>query len=363
MVAEVTDDMSDPTPALTVARALAEFETRFSDLVDAGLRSSASLEMHRLHVGYLVQHFGGDQPLALINTAALEAWAACEGAGRRGRRVSNGTLRKRAATLRLAMTLAHRRGHLERVPPFPELEHRYTPRRRHLRSPAELVRLLEALPLERAEWVVVAVFSGMHPSDVDRLSAYDECDPFSRPPWWIIRNTKNRRDPLRAVMPAPAAEFLREIFKRRRLEPGDPVVRPWPKDLRCRHLRDVGERLGFGPLRASDLRRTCGTWAVHQLRSITKGIQDYLGHGSSDMCSRVYAHALPPALGEVAAALSRMVRGRRLPPLSSSPRVVRGKRKTPVGATNADEGGNRAGGTNPGGSERADCTIRRSGNA
>lgn len=293
--------------------------------------------MHREHIGWLLEYFGADQPLAEIDRAALEAWAQCEGRGRRGRPVSNGTLRKRAATLRLAMRLAHRRGELATVPMFPELEHRYRPRRRHLRSPAELTLLLQALPRARAEWVVVAVFSGQHPSDIDRMTAFVDADPFSRSPWWTIRNTKNRRDDLRAVMPAPAAEVLRAIFKRDGLKHGDPIVKPWPKNSRCSTLRRVGESLGLGPLTATDLRRTCGTWAVHELRSITKGVQSYLGHSSSDMCSRVYAHALPPALGEVAAALSRMARGLRLSPKSSSPRVVRGKRKTSVAAETATE--------------------------
>lgn len=306
----------------SLAKALVALRERFRELVAAGLRSPATLAMHDEHAGWLLAYFGDKHPLAEIDEAALEAWAQDERAGRRMREVSNGTLRKRAATLRLALKLARRRNWISRVPEFPELAHRYRPRRWHLRSADEYNALVAELPLERAEWVALATFSGQHPADVDRMRYGVDADPFGRTPWMLIRNTKNRRtEGQLVVMPTPLARVLRRRVERVGLRWGEPLVQAWSKDARCKQLRDAGVRAGIRDrVTATALRHTCGTWAAAKLRTLTVGLKDWMGHSSFEMLSRVYAHALPPALREVAAALGAMARETRRPPKGSARR-------------------------------------------
>lgn len=330
--------MHHSTPsAPTVGDALAAFETRFRDLVAAGVRSEATLGMHREHIRFLTDHLDVRAPLASVGAEVLESLARVEAQGRRGRRISGGTLRKRLCTLRGALALARRRGWLERVPEFPDVPYRYRPTVAHLRSRDELDRLCAALPLERAEWVYVAVFTGQHPADVNRMRAYLDADPFAEVPWALVRNTKNR-DPIggKTVMAEPLACVLRARFERERLAPGAPVVVPWAKDERCRMLRAASERLGLMRIQARALRHTTASWAAEELGTITPGLQHFLRHRSLEMAQRVYVHALRPAGEDIARALSAA--WRRKPPKRSAVGNGAHQRNAPDGEQNTGGG-------------------------
>jgi len=318
--------MNEPTPPITddvprVEHAFALLVERMRDLIAAGVRSEATLCMHREHIRFLSEHLDVRTPLAAVDAKVLESLAHVEAQGRREsrsgerRRISGGTLRKRLCTLRLALQLSRRRGWIERVPEFPDVAYRYRPRRNHLRSWGEFERLASALPLERREWIYVATFTAQHPRDVELMRAYDDADPFASPPWMILCNRKNRRDDgVKVEMPAPLAEVLRARFERERLAPGAPLVEPWDKDERCRVLRATAERLQLPHTTAMALRRTSASWAAHELGTITRGLQEWLGHNSLEMLQRVYARALEPGLQDVAAALTAAARR---PPKSS----------------------------------------------
>jgi integrase len=335
---------------ITFAQLLAALELEIEHLVRAQLRSPATLAMHRLHIRYLCDVIAPTTPIAEIDERAVNCVAVQEARGRRltsdgsTRATVPGTVAKRVCTLRLALELARRRGWITRVPAFPRFHGVRRPRREFLRNPQELAKLCAALPLDRADWVYVALFTGQHPSDVHRMRAYDDADPFAKVPWFRLRNTKNRRPEVLAVMPDPLAERLRAVFNRRELAPGDPIVVTWEKDNRSRTLRLVGRRLGLLLRRATDLRHTAGSWAAHELGTLTVGLKDFLGHSSFEMLSRTYAHALPPALGDVAAALTRAAGAHKVSPgaggrarVSSSGRGGR-KKKTPTAAGNSRRG-------------------------
>lgn len=293
----------------------AAFLERFAELVEGGTRSAATLEMHRENCALLSHHLNGSTALADLDAAVIHSVARNEKRGRRfdqqgnQRPITNGTLQKRLSTLRAALELARRAGWIAAVPEFPDVPHRYRPVIAYLRNPEELARLCAALPLERAEWVYVAVFTGQHASDVNRLRAFDDADPFAAAPWILIRNTKNR-DPAgaRVVMATPLVEILRARFEREQLRPGDPLVEPWEKNARLKLLRRVCARLGLMKITANALRHTCASWAAHELGQITPGLQHFLRHRSLEMLQRVYVHALRPRHDDIAAALSAFAR-------------------------------------------------------
>jgi integrase len=280
-----------------------------------------------------------------IDAGVISSLAHDEQRGRGGRGISGGTLRKRLSTLRGAFESAKRRGWIERVPAFPAIEHRYRPGRDFLRSFHQLEALAMSLPLDRAEWVWFTALTGMHPGDVNGARAFVDVDPFASPPWFVAKNTKNRRDGQRVVMPAPLAKLLRERFERESVRPGDPVVVPWEKDSRCKALQLRGRRLKLGRVRATTLRHTFATWAVDEIGTIPRALMDWLGHGSLEMLERVYSHSLRPRFREIAEAVSRKVpRSPRLPPRRASiSGDGAGERKAPDGAANTVEGGDQTG--------------------
>jgi integrase len=119
----------------------------------------------------------------------------------------------------------------------------------------------------------------------------------------LIRNTKNKRVPVRVRLPGPLVEVLKEMFRRDRPRPEDHLVQPWPSrkttlPLHCR-------RLGLPELNAIDLRHTGLSWAARK-RGITPALMKFAGHSSPTMMARHYAHALPPELEEVTVDLESM---------------------------------------------------------
>ncbi len=306
-----------PEPPKNLQDAIDAFLVDLERRVRQGLRSGATLVMHRAQAGYITQIVGATTPIAEVTAHLIDSWAVRALEGMQGRPISGHTLTKYACTFRLVLQAAHRCGWIAQVPTFGRIEGRYRPRRQHLRDFAEMQRLCDSLPLDRADWVWVSVFTGQHPGDIDRMKAFIDCDPFASPPWMILRNTKNRAPGVVVEMPRPLAARLRERFTRLDLQPGQAVVPFWDKDARSKMLRHRAAKLGIDACRASDLRRTCGSWAAHELGGLTVGLRDWMGHQSMKMLSLVYARALPPGFRDVAKALSAAAGSRRRRPRRS----------------------------------------------
>jgi len=162
---------------------------------------------------------------------------------------------------------------------------------------------MDQLPPDRREYFALLVWTWQHPSDVERMIRKD-IDPLAAPPWVIVRNTKNRRPPIKVVAPAELARVFREKFIREgtgRLE--DRLVKPWP--ARVRTLPAICERLGLPRITATAARHTGISWAIRHL-GITPAVMAWSGHSSPKMIASVYGHAMPAQLADVAGALDSM---------------------------------------------------------
>jgi integrase len=324
-------DDDDTEPPKTLQDAIDAFLRDLERRARQGLRSGATLVMHRAQARYIAQIVGATRPVAELTAQVIDSWSVRALEGMQGRPISGHTLTKYACTFRQVLQAAHRCGWIDKVPAFGKIEGRYRPRRQHLRDFEELQQLCATLPDDRADWVWLAVFTGQHPADIERMKAYTDCDPCADPPWVILRNTKNRTPGVVVEMPAPLAERLRERFTRLDLQPGQAVVPSWQKDNRSKLLRHRAAKLGIEACRASDLRRTCGSWAAHELGGLTIGLRDWMGHQSMKMLSLVYARALPPGYRDVAKALTAAAgkRRQRPPALPAFSEPVATKRRPP----------------------------------
>jgi len=279
-----------------VDSALSAFLEHFGARVARGGRSEATLGMHRAHAEIIRRSIPPGLRLVSLSVDHVEQLV--------DPAISGGTIRKRLSTLWGALELAHRRGHLQALPARPEVDYVYRPTEAHLKSVDELRQLCAELPPSRAEWVTVAVYTGMHASDVDAWRAWIDADPFAG--WMMLFNRKNRRAAgVRVKMPAELGEVLRRRFEGDRLRPGQPVVRAWPAGTRGHQLADAAQRAGLGHINATALRHTCGTWLVRRL-GITPAAAKWMGHSSTTMLERVYAHALPVQLEQLTAELDSM---------------------------------------------------------
>jgi integrase len=281
-----------PNAARTVDDALARYLERFERRVATGARSAATLTMHRAHAELIRRALPAGVQLLDVR-GHLEQLAGAD--------VSGGTVRKRLSTLFGALDLAHRRGELAELPPRPEVDYRYVPGQAHLRTFAEYRALLSQLPPRRRPWVAAGVLTGMHASCLDGWRAYVDADPFEG--WMVLRNTKNRRTGLRVRMPRELARHLKIVFIG--LDAGDRIFPAWSHSARWRTLAAASRRAGLERLNPTALRHTCGTWLVRRV-GITPASARWMGHRSTTMMERVYAHALPLQLLELTAELDSM---------------------------------------------------------
>ena len=335
------DDQATLAQAPTLRDALDLHGEYFARRVAAGGRSPATLAMHQEHAKLLLRVLPPSLELAAINDTHVDQ--VVEAAGD----VSGATIRKRLSTLYGALGRARRRGLLRELPLRPEVDYRYVPTTSHLRDLVELRRLCAQLPASRAEWVTAAVYTGMHAGDLNLWRAWLDCDPFER--WMVLYNRKNRAIPIRVRMPLELARVLRARFASVGLQPGQPALRTWDHGTRGHQLRAAAAAAGVDAPNATALRHTCGTWIVRR-NGITPAAARWLGHRSTSMLERVYAHALPLQLEELTAELDSMevegARARRPPRKASRKRVGNPPRSTversgPGGADNTAGPGKR----------------------
>jgi len=276
--------------------------------VKAGVRSPATLAMQRKHVKYLLERLPARTPLEQLTPRRLARVLELEGEGRK-RRLSACTLRKRASTLRQALTLA--RG---RRPRLPEIPYRYEPRAEHLEDFASYRRLRDALLPHRRLWFVVAAWTGQRLIDVEGM-VREDLDLAGGAV--LIRSTKTRR-PARRFHAAP--ELLRELADHwRQLRPGQKLLPAWPNV--ARDLARKSLRLGLPRITPQRLRHTFFTWYV-AANGFTPELLELGGWKDLTIPARVYAHAAPKRLRQQIERTHRMVVRRRC-----SPKISRASEK------------------------------------
>jgi len=300
-----------PTQPVTLSEALDQLLEVTAQRVADDVRAPATLDMQRAHRRWLERELGASTPLDQVDELALEALASRRRPPRPahagGRRAwGPATLRKRLSTLRAALELQHRRRRIARVPAFPKVLVRRAPPVAILESVAQAQAIFVELPLHRAEWFWLALWTGQHASDVERMTWADVslqgrgCSAATM----LIRNWKNRRrEGLRVRMPAPLATVLTAKWEREAPRMLDPIVRPWPS--RKTTLPNACRRAGAPIVNATALRHTCLSWVVRHI-GITPAACAFAGHASPEQMARRYAHALPPQANEVIEALNSM---------------------------------------------------------
>jgi integrase len=298
------------TTTVTLSEALDELLEVTRQRVEDDVRAPATLEMQRAHGRWWLAQLG-DRRLEEVDELVLEALATLRRPPRAahagGRRVwGPATLRKRLSTLRAALELQHRRRRLARVPAFPRVLVGRPPVVAILETFAQAEAIFLELPRHRAEWFWLALWTGQHASDVERM-IWSEVTLQGRGrsgSTMLIRNWKNRRrEGLRVPMPAPLATVLCGKWERERPRMTDPIVRPWPS--RKTTLPNACRRAGTPIVNATALRHTCLSWVVRRI-GITPAACAFAGHSSPEMMARKYAHHLPPQALEVIEALNSM---------------------------------------------------------
>jgi len=304
------------SPAVTLRRALETLLEHTTCRVRAGVRSQHTLAMQEKHAAWMLAQLVpgavvdgeadelvrlADLQVAALTTPMLvrlvEHWQRAGGAGGRGLALK--TVAKRKSTLRRALHVLVERGELERVPQMPEIGlPPFRARVRVLRTHADLLRLMRALPPRRAEWVAVALWTCQRPGDTERM-CWSDVDLRATPPTMTIRSTKTRRpDGIRVKVPGPLVSVL--LARRARLETegrppvgADLLVDPWPGVSKVLPITCV--RLGLPPMSAMDLRHTGISWMVRRT-GLTRAAQEWGGWSDFNMLSKHYAHALPAQL-------------------------------------------------------------------
>lgn len=303
-------NLPQPTTTVTLSEALAELFEVTEQRVADDVRAPATLEMQRAHGRWLERQLGASTPIGQVDELALDQLVArrpprpAHAGGRR--QWGPATLRKRLSTLRAALELQHRRRRIARLPAFPKVLVKRPPAVAILETHAQAQALFDALPLHRAEWFWLALWTGQHASDVERMTWSDVSlqGPGCSAATMLIRNWKNRRrEGLRVLMPAPLATVLRAKWEREAPRMLDPIVRPWPS--RKTTLPAACRRAGVPIVNATALRHTCLSWVVRHI-GITPAACAFAGHSSPEQMARRYAHALPPQANEVIRALESM---------------------------------------------------------
>jgi len=287
---------SSPTLAEAFSDLISQTEQRAADHV----RSPETVEMQEAHARYWARELGADKPIDQIDEVTLEQIAARpRKPPKHAARVAGPeTLRKRMSTLRAALRLQCRRRRLARVPEFPPILAPRPPIPEVLHTYAEAMRLYESLPLHRARWYWLAVWTGQRASDVERMT-WSDVDLVAKT--MLIRSTKTRKpDGIRVRIPAPLFEVLAEMHAETHPRPTDHLVKPWPSRKTTLPLHC--QRCGLPRLNATALRHTNLSW-IASVAGITPALCKWSGHSSTRHLERTYAHALPAQLRELTEAL------------------------------------------------------------
>lgn len=252
--------------------------------------SVKTLEMHQMHAGYLINGVPGEPHSArfgnidvrTIDYPRIRAWMQQE----RKRGLAWETIKKRLATLKLAMLEAVARRELDRLPQWPEIRTDTRPKTAFW-TRDQLQAALETIEDENfAIWVTNGWWGGMHCSDLDRFR-WQDIDLGRK--FWIRRNTKTKVPPIELPLPDGWLASLCERNERQAPHKRDLVAGVRfgiPND----YLKRVARRAGIPEISTIGLRHSCET---HLEEKGTSGLfqQTWLGLTSERMLKRHYRHA------------------------------------------------------------------------
>lgn len=305
--------------------------------------------MQQQHVRYILDRLPGTLPVIEVDEEVIDELVRLEGSGRRERadgsirQIAATTLLKRLSTLRRALKLQKRKRVIDRLPEFPEILADYRPDMKFIETHAEAQTIAALLPPHRARWFWLALWTGQHSSDVERMTKAD-MQPFGAADRWVrVRNTKNRRfTGMRVACPAELAKMFRHLWLK--LPTRAPLVEPWPHV--SSQLPDVCERAGLPRYTAKSLRHTFFTWMISRV-GITKAVMEIGGWSSYEMVVKVYGHALPAQFRDAVRALDHFVIEEARRPPQRSPQLTglpasgdaEEEGSAPPGVTSVGEGG------------------------
>jgi integrase len=273
-------------PAATVGDAFDALLARTARRVAGGTRSAATLSMQREQVRYLLERIPAETPIGDVTADRIFEALELEAAGRGGKELSGGTLRKRAYTLSAAIELA-----TGRKPELPEIPYTYEPNRSFLANFDDYVKLRDSFRHAHRLWFVLAVWTGQRHRDVEQMKVED-FDPFEK--WVVVRSSKTRKTDGVRIHAAP--ELVSELASHwALLDPGMKLVPSWSQP-NCA-LRWHCRKLGIPPISTHGLRHTFFTWYV-AANGFTPELLEIGGWNDLRIPARVYAHALPPRFQE-----------------------------------------------------------------
>jgi integrase len=283
------------------------------------------------HVRWLCHFFGADRPLSEFSGTRgyrlLSEYVAKEGTDPGGRGIKFVSLKKRLGTLRMAFTEAIRIGDLDALPSFPDLPRDSKPRERYL-TLDEYRGIVATITPPWDLWVIVAVWTGMHSSDVDSmtwamvdLGAGPGSGPGPGPAFWWRRNTKNKKQPLWLPMPDEMREALSKAYQEAAPNSPNRLIVGKSHNMR-RQLKRACRKLGIPRVAPIDLRRTCATWWIEK-GGPKDALRQWLGHSAnSEMVDRHYAQVTPAMAFQGVDALNRAARDPGMPTVVMGPRLL-----------------------------------------
>jgi integrase len=299
----MTTNVAPTTSPITLSAGFSDLLEQTAQRVRDNVRSAATFEMQEAHAAYWARELGAEMSIAEIDELTLERIAARPRLPPKHaiRIAGPETLRKRLSTLKSMLKLQARRRRLARIPEFPSLLVGRPASPSVLTTYQQAISLFESLPLHRAEWYWLALWTGQRASDVERMT-WADVDLANRT--MRIRSTKTKRtEGVRVLIPGPLFDALKEMHTRKQPEATDHLVAPWPSrkttlPLHCK-------RCGLPRMNATALRHTNLSWIAAKT-GITPALCKWAGHSSTRQLERTYAHCLPPQLRELTDALNAM---------------------------------------------------------
>lgn len=241
-------------------------------------RSTDTLKMYAKKGGTLLRLLG-DADLAVLQLGDVERYVT----ERLAESVARETVRKELVTLRRALEVAHRRGHVKTEPRslIPEFRVRYVPRTRFLEEEKEFPALLAAVAPERRLWVLLAVYAGARSSEVESVR-WESVD--MRNQRLLLAGTKTAKSRRWVPIAEPLLVALKAVPKAKRV---GQVAPRWSNVRRA--LQAACAAAEIDPVSPNDLRRTFASWLKQRgVDSMT--VARLLGHSTSRMVELVYGH-------------------------------------------------------------------------
>ena len=193
------------------------------------------------------------------------------------------TINRRLAVLRRITKLAAKWGWIEAAPAVTLLGGEKA--RKVALTPAEVDKLAKKAEGVVRDAIILGAYTGLREGELLRLTAANVA-----PAALVLAETKNRRQ---RVIPVP-----RRVL---------PILKRIPLDLTYAILRkgfeDARIAAKMEHVQFRDLRRTYGSWIVQRTGNL-KAAQDLLGHTSSAITSKHYAHLLSGHLRAAVATLN-----------------------------------------------------------